>query len=760
MHSVLRALFLMVAGAAGLACAGRFSLSDPGHPVDPPPPPVPLSGEHPTVGLVSAVGGVGRVRLEWQRQAQNAEALEIAAFVGTDRAALFAGTPVELALGDGHAEIDGLSGSQPYFAGLGVRVPGTLEWSPCGAVLSFRTGAPIYVNPAFDPGSGDGTSPATAFGDLTLGALIATATGGGNVWVAEGAYADITLPLYTGVYLYGGFRADFDLGRRNVETHATLLGGAFGQNVVEVHHGNFGPAVLDGITLLGGGIATDGIQDLGHALEARRLTIDGCKRGIKFVAASGAPPVALILAGCTITNSTLEGVLAGGPMDVCVDSSTFASNGNEGVALQDLLAPELGSASLLVRGSAFRSNGQEGLDCHLATEPGSGNGGGRFEVEVQDCDFEHNAFAGMRVDVAYDLQPAWTSSILVRGCRMRANRQAGLHLDLDSSGEALVQRVSCSANAAEGILVTSSTLARFVVISDSALLGNLGWGLRADAGACAVLATGCVFAGNALGGAQSLLVPGSVASSIADLQPSAWAGVQDFGCPVQDDPGAPSCLNLPRAWARIASLSGEQFQLASALSAAEPFAETEDDGVARAASFLAADTLRLDPAPAPVLPATLALFPSEDVREDCRLAPDSSALGAGLAAPFAAPVDAGPFADALGGTPGREEIVPRALFRLAALTPAWPGSIAADSTLVLEFAGGVPDEATLGAGLWIWNGAQPARSPAAFVLDGAVHVPPPPGGWLAGARLGLFAALQATNGARLLGPLVLPLDVR
>ncbi len=760
MNVLLRALFLMVAGAAGVSCAGRFSLSDPGNHSDPPPPPAPLAGEHPTVGLVSAVGGVGHVRLEWKRQAQSEEALEIAAFVATDRATLFDTTPIPLSIADGHALVEGLVGSQPYVAGLGVRSAGAVPYTPCGPVLKFHTGAPIYVNPAFDPGSGDGASPATAFGDLTLGALIATATGGGNVWVAEGACNDITLPLYTGVYLYGGFRADFDPARRNAATHATRLNGAFGQNIVEIHHGNFGPAVLDGVTLVGAGLSTDGIQDLGHELEAHLVVIDGCKRGIKLLAAYGQPVLPVLITGCTVTNSTLEGVLLDGPLDVVVESSSFSANGNEGLALQDLRAPELGSASLVARASSFRANGQEGLDCHLATEPGSGSGGGSFRVRVQDCDFEENAFDGMRVDIAYDAQPQWSSSIEVRGCRSRANRQAGLHLDLDSSGDALVQRVSATANGGDGILVTSSTLARMALVSDCALLGNQGWGLRGDAGACALCASGCVFAGNTLGGMQSVLAPASLASSLAYLQPEPWPGATLAGCVVEMQSSNPACLNLPTAWARIVAQSGGVLSLDRALDVQPAIAEVADDGQARTAQFLAADALQLDPPPTAALPALLALFPGEDVHEDCRLAPESAAVGAGWAAPFAPAVDAGPFASSLGGLPGRDDAQPRALFRLADTLPAWGAPLAPTQALVLRFADGTPDEASLGAGLWSWTAQGLAQSPAAFVVDDTLVVPAPAGGWQDGQRLGLFPALRATHGGELLGPIVLPIRTR
>lgn len=739
--------------AVGAACAGRFSLSDPGHHAPPPPPPPPLSGDHPTVALVSAVGGDAVARIEWRRPTGAADAPEIAIYLGTDRATLFDGVPTPLPLDPPAAQFALPAGSQRWFAGLGVRADPGQSFQPSGCVLEFHTGAPIYVDPAADPGGGDGMSPQTAFGDLALGALIASALGGGSVWVAEGSYQDYNVPLYTGVYLCGGFTPDFALDQRSELLHPTIVHGALNQNVVDVHHGNFGPAVLDGITLVGDGSTSDGVADLGHWLELRSVAIENCKRGVKILATAQTP---VLIAGCSVAHSVLEGVLADGPLDLVADSTVFEANGNEGLALQNLRAPEFGSASLAARGCVFHANGQEGLDCHLDVVAGSGTGGGSFDVSVVDCDFAENRFSGVRVDIAYDAFPACTSRVVLRGVRSRANGLAGIHLDLDSSGDALVQRAFSSANRGDGILVTSSTFGRMATVSDSVLLGNLGWGIRCNAGGCGIAASHCVFGGNASGGFTSAAGASSLASSIFWLQPDALLGVQEFGV---DHALSSPCVRLPLGFARMLSGSAGVWTLASGAGTSLGHAEVDDDGVARAVSFLSATACTLDPAPNPALPASIALFGGPEVDEDLRLVPGSSAEGAGLASPGSPAVDAGPFAEAHGGVPGREDLVPQPLFRLAGTVPAWTATLAPGAPLTLQFAGGEPDPASLSAGLWvIGNGGTPLVV-SVNVAGASVVLQPPSGGWQTGMRIELFGELRSTAGASLLGSPVIPLHV-
>ena len=141
------------------------------------------------------------------------------------------------------------------------------------SLLAFNTAASaatIYVRPGV---AGDGTSWASAG---TLQSALARAVSGDEIWVAAGVYkptttADrtVSFAMKSGVAVYGGFAgtepADFDLARRNLAAHPTILSGDLlgddGPDFANVADNSYSvvigeavgaSAVLDGFTITGG----------------------------------------------------------------------------------------------------------------------------------------------------------------------------------------------------------------------------------------------------------------------------------------------------------------------------------------------------------------------------------------------------------------------------------------------------------------------------------------------------------------------------
>lgn len=120
-------------------------------------------------------------------------------------------------------------------------------------------------------GAGDGTSWADATGDL--GAALANATSGTQIWVKEGTYYPITcsncsafqrslyFEIKNGVSLYGGFAGyESATGQRNISAHPTYLSGDIDQDGTlannsfnVVYSANLSSlTIVDGFTITGG----------------------------------------------------------------------------------------------------------------------------------------------------------------------------------------------------------------------------------------------------------------------------------------------------------------------------------------------------------------------------------------------------------------------------------------------------------------------------------------------------------------------------
>jgi hypothetical protein len=127
-----------------------------------------------------------------------------------------------------------------------------------GVDLSIPT-AIIYVSRSGN-NANDGFTWATA--KQTLQAGIAAAAPrlvqGGEVWVAQGTYAEhIIIPAF--VHLYGGFSgSETNRANRNFSAHAAIIDGGGKPTVVQSLSAGYLVSTLDGFTVQNGGVYTDG----------------------------------------------------------------------------------------------------------------------------------------------------------------------------------------------------------------------------------------------------------------------------------------------------------------------------------------------------------------------------------------------------------------------------------------------------------------------------------------------------------------------
>ncbi|MBK7877358.1 MAG: right-handed parallel beta-helix repeat-containing protein [Planctomycetes bacterium] len=749
----------LLAGTAWLGACGRLALDAPGVTIVPPPDPLPSA--HPTVGLVSAVAAPDRLRADWRVHSGGDPAGEYGLFVGTSRSQLFDEVPVLLLPEQRHAQVLGLVANDDYYVGLAQRADAGSPWVQSGPVLSVRTAPVLYVDPTA-PGTGDGTTPAAAFNDLTLAMLTAFVNGGGNIYVRQGDLTGISLPHFTAVHVYGGFSETFRLSDRDALEHPTRLVGLAGLPIVDTQSGPSGSAILDGFELDGVGVATDGVSSSSEPVELRSVSIHDCQRGVKLRAQLAPSAVEAILVNVTARSNVLEGISVDGVYDLALDGCLLDSNGNEGLDLNHLVALDAASSSLVVRGSRFDRNGTEGLDCHLGAPAGAGTDGGSFDVRIQDCDFEANALDGVRIDIDYELFPQWNADIVVRGCRARANRGAGVHFDLDSQCSAYVHRLSSSANQGEGLLVTSETFPGQCTVSASAFHANVGAGARSSLGHFGLSLAHCVFAGNSGGGVASDVVPSITHSCVFDRQPLPHTGTSSVFDVVTPSGSLSPFDRAADEYVRIDAWAGSDVAVTPLPSTlVDTTAEVLDDEIERAPNAGTGAQVTLDPAPtALATPAVLALFrPSGTVVEDWRLPLTSVAARAGLSAPGGAEVDCGPFGAVETGLPGVETSPPSALYHLASTVPAWADGVTPSSDLELVFRGGVPEATTLTTSIVLFDAIGGVRPVTPSRVGEHVLVPAPSGGWQDGDVLALFPTLLAEDGARLAATVVLPIRV-
>lgn len=713
------------------------------------------------LGLLSAVGGDETLRIEWRAPAAAGPQPEMALLITDESGGPSAGAPLILTPGTMHLVVDSLPNGHLYTVTLGVAGGAGGPYLATGPTLSVRTGAPIYVDIDADPGVADGSTPATAYDDLILAVLLAFTFGGGNVWVAEGDYTNMSLPLFDGVDIYGGFPKGFALEDRDTDVHVTRLVGLPELPVASLQNTS-SLTVFDGFELVGEGLASIGLEVEDAPFEGRRLRVSGCKRGIKFRRGPLSDSVEMYLTSSSSRHNQLQGLSGEGPLELFVDGCSFSGNGQEGFELAGWLAPDGLTVRLQLRDCDFTGNGGEGADIDMIAPFAGGTSGGRFELQIESCTAQTNALAGLLVDIDYESAPLWSAEIALRGCYVRGNGGAGVHLDLDSHAAVLVQRLAATANRAPGLFVSSETRSGSLTVCASAFVGNQGAGILSQGGNFGLLASQCLFSGNGQGGLVNSFAPAAAVSSVAYLQASAWVGSQAHYSPQQDAPDPAPFVDAPRGFAQILAASGGLLTLdRQPASAMDAIAEVSDDGVAREVLSISGSAIQVDPMPAGVVaPHPVAFFaPGSDAQDDYELSLTSIALDAGLPPIEGGTSDAGPHGVPAGGTPGSEDVLVQDLFFLLHSTPPWVHPVAADDELVLSFAGGTPDPVAAPLFVQVVDADATPLLATAWVADDALHVAPPAGGWPQGATIQLHRRLPSIEGAAFASPVVIPLQV-
>lgn len=749
------ALLLLVPGCGRLSGGGGGQALTRGDPVLPPLAPV---GVQPT-GLVAATAGAGLVRLDWVVP----EDTTVALYVAPSRDEVFAAEPAILVAGASRHVFTGLTDGVPLAFGLGV-LPGDVRGGPVptGAVLEATPGAPFFVDGA--AAAGNGLTPETPSPSLLIALLTMGAAGGGNIWIAGGEHSHAALPLFPGTRIYGGFAPGFDLGERDPLRHPTRVVATSAQPLLRSLGGGAG-VILDGLVLDGGGTASAALSASDTPLQVTRVHATACAgAGFRMSGGTQGPPVPARFVDCRASANGAEGWSGRGALDFSLTACVAVSNGQEGIDLDDLVAPDGSSARLLVEGSLCAGNGAEGLDVDLAAPPGAGALGGTLSVELRNVVFERNLGAGLLLDIEHDLLAGWRSEVLLRGVVARANGGPGLDLDLDGRGSTRIHRLRSAGNGGAGLRIDAESTDLLVTVTASALDGNLGAGIDVQRGQVGVHLVHSVIAGNADGGFLDGPGLGTALSSLAWRQPGGFEGAATHACAVVPDGAAAPLARVPRDWVAVLSAADAILELAGPLALdRDDVAELAEDGVPRQARSVGPASVALSPAPEvpPLLPAVLALFAAGrgGVEEDWRALPGSLAEAAGMAAPGGPPSDLGPHGLPWGGPPGTDDLALEVGAPLDLVDPPLGTTLGAADEITLRFLGATPDVRTVSAAsVRVLSQAGTVLAAPVLVEDGALAIVPPAGGWPAGnLLLQLHAGLAAEGGAPLAVPLALTL---
>lgn len=708
-------------------------------------------------GLIGAVASQDSIHLEWTATGADGQDANIAVFASRVRSELYVGDPELTASAGGQHLFPDLAGDRDYFLGFGLETsPGVYEAT--GPALTLHTSPPIYVRADADPMVADGLTPATAFTHPFEAVLRAFANGGGNVWVAAGEYTGANLPVFAGVHIFGGFDDTFDVSTRNPKTQASVFVGMLGLPVVDVQGGTRF-ATLDGVTIDGAGDAPVGISITDTPISLRNVDLFDCSgRGIRIRNQSGDRLESHTIAVRSSSNGG-DGMSALGPFDFCIDRCAFNSNFQEGVDFDDLIGLDGEDSTLIVRASRFFGNGTQGLDVDLAAPLFPGSLGSRFDLRFLGCAFEHNGEEGLLVDLDFDLVSEWTARIEIGHCTARANRGDGFHLDLDGESNTLIHHCLATANARNGILVTSETTPAVAVISTSAITGNGAHAIVATLGNAPVLVDHCVLSGNALGGILSDTIESSAVACIAHEQQLPFVGVREVSNLVTTN-SQDVFENLAQSWHFATSLQGDRLGVLSAASIAPgSVVQIAGDGTAR--TVLAVDNaggLRLDVAPEVFqAPARIEVFhPNGSVQSDFQLLPESPAREQGFAIPGSSS-DAGIFGAPLPARPGAETSPLRAELRLAAIIPALGTAISPNETVMISFTGAAPVASSANStSVLALTQAGEELSIGIAIIGMDLIITPPPGGWPSGNwRIELHSTLSSKS-QEFTSPVALP----
>ncbi len=695
------------------------------------------------------------MRLDWRSSGLTEFAGEAFVLLATDPQDLLSGRIEPVELSGGSTILGGFPTGVELFASLGLAPEPGDPIELTGPVLSARTGAPIYASPTASGVGADGLTPETAFPNLFVAVLTANLAGGGNVYVAEGTFTGVSVPLLAGVDLYGGFPPSFSLAERSPTEHETVLAGLPNLNVLTMEVGGELQRV-DGLTLDGVGEAATGLDLDRTPAQLSTLLIRGASRGIRVRASDFVDPTPALVVNVISRNNDLEGLSLDGPYDLVIDSCGFFNNGQEGVECGPWIAPIDTEVHLTVRDSSFSGNGFEGLDVDLAPPVALG-APGAFFLDIEDCDFEENRAAGCLIDLDYEFAPGWTSTFSVRGCLSRANLGPGFMLDLDGSFDGILHRVFSNSNGGDGVLLTAESYADHLVVSASAFVANQGAGIRTSLGNVGIALSHSLVSGNRQGGFVAITAPGTAMSSAAHLQPQASSKVGLRGTPVLTSGSVPFQYS-PVEFQQVVGITSTGVSLAGALASAPGLAcELAGDEQLRLLGASAGTQATVSPAPVSLqLPSTLAVFPAAtSVSEDYKLRAGSALIEAGVATPEGAPVDAGIFGSPLGGAPGLEDPESPTLFYAAQTTPAWNRPIGANQPFRIEFTGGSPDSGSVAGGVSLID-ASGVDWPLDVTVEGAaLVVSAPAAGWAVGDRIELHGSLFSEEGAPCI-PLSIP----
>lgn len=752
-HPVLLLSVLISLTACGGGGGGGGGTTPPG-PITPPAP-TPAAPSPQASGIVAAAAGSGTVHLEC---ALPGTGFEAALFVSTSAGTVYVGSPAQGPLASARVAVTGLTDGVDTFFGLGLRATGTTTWTPVGSVVRTRPGAPIYVDAAASPTGANGQSPATAFPSLFDALLAAGAANGGNVWVRAGSYANGPFPLGPDVHVAGGFDGSFALATRDAGVNATRLTGSTSQEIVSVLSGG-SDGSLDGFVIDGGNTVLKGIDIVDSDVELRDLVVQRCAdRGIKATTTTPTPNRRLAIIGCDVNGNASDGLSTAGPIDVTLDLSWFDANGQEGADIDDLQAPDGGSVALRVTGCRFYGNAFEGLDVDLAAAP-LAVGSGTFEVFIANSRFEVNGLDGLLLDQEHEAFPNFSADIVVRGCVARGNRGAGVHLDADARGTYGLDRLRCTANAGDGVLVTSETNAGEIVLTSSWLGGNLGAGARVATGNKVLLASHCTFTGNQTGGVRGDVATCGVANSVFLAQGTPRTNTIAAGN-VDADGSTSVFLNAPSAFAVVSAATQGTLTVAGNTGfAGGTHVVAADDERRLQVVQSAATTLVLDQTPtAFIAPGMLTAYATTTVVDDARLAASSPALAAGLAAAGDQAPDAGPVGAPVGGLPGRSEPYAPAALRLLHVSPAVATGASTTTPIVLTFDRALAAGTVTADRVLVLSGTTPVVANLA-VSGATITLSPTGAGWPTSLSLRLLGGLAASDGSLLGAALVTPYRV-
>ena len=682
---------------------------------------------------------------------------EAALFQGGSRSEVYLASPVQGPLTSSPVIVTGLTDGVDAFFGLAIRAAGGTTWTPVGTTVRTRPGAPVYVDASANPAVATGTTPATAFPNLQDGLLVAGAANGRNVWVRDGNYGAGPYALGPNVHAAGGFDGTFTLAARNAAATGTQLTGSTGQEIVSVQSGG-SDGSLDGFLVDGGNTVLKGVDIVDSDVELRSLVVRRCAdRGIKDVATT--TPRILYVIACTITANASDGLSSAGPLDLRLDLSRFEANGQEGIDADDLQCPDNGAVSLVATGCRFYGNVFEGLDVDLSAAPLS-VGTGTFDVRIENCSFELNGLDGLLIDQEHEFFPGFVAAIVVRGCSARANRHAGVHLDADANGTYRLERLSCTANATDGLLVTSETNAGEIMLLASWFAGNLGTGAHVASGNKVLLASHCVFAGNSGGALRGDVQTCAAANSIFLRQGTPLTTAIGAGNVTSDDSGL-VFFNAPSAFTTATAVTEGTVTVTSTDGfAAGTNVVAADDGRRLFVNQVNGSTLVLDQAPqAFFTPGALTAYAGSNVALDLRLPPNSPALDAGIAAVGEDPPDAGPFGAAAGGVPGRIEPFAASTLSLASATPALATGVTALEPLVFTFDRDLEESTVTSDRVVVLRDGLPFAVNLA-VSGRTLTLSPTTPGWSGALSVRLLGGLRATDDSHLAAPLLAPIHLR